>query len=98
LTIHLEAREGVWHPDRDDEPGLVVHAFGEEAKGLQVPGPLIRVTEGTEIHAFVTNTLARGTLVVHGLSRRGVRGGSETISVAPGATNEVRFLAGAPGT
>ena len=98
LTIHLEAREGQWHPDRDDEPGLVVRAFGEKGKRLQVPGPLIRVAEGTAIHAFVSNTLARGTLVVHGLSRRGVRSDSETISVAAGTTREVRFLAGAPGT
>ena len=98
LTIHLEAREGEWHPDRDDEPGLVVRAFAEKGKRLQVPGPLIRVPEGTEIHAFVGNTLARGTLVVHGLSRRGVSSDSDAISVAPGATREVRFPAGAPGT
>ena len=98
LTIHLEAREGEWHPDRDDEPGLVVRAFGEKGKRLQVPGPLIRVPEGTEVHAFVGNALARGTLVVHGLSRRGVNSGTDTISIAPGATREVRFPAGAPGT
>jgi len=98
LTIHLEAREGEWHPDRDDEPGLVVRAFGEKAKRLQVPGPLIRVAEGTEIHAFVSNTLARGTLVVHGLSPRGVASDSDAIKVAPGATKEIRFLAGMPGT
>ena len=98
LTIHLEAREGEWHPDRDDEPGLIVRAFGEKGKRLQVPGPLIRVAEGTEVHAFVSNTLARGTLRVHGLSRRGVSSDSDTISIAAGATREIRFLAGAPGT
>jgi len=98
LTIHLEAREGEWHPDRDDEPGLIVRAFGEKGKRLQVPGPLIRVAEGTEVHAFVSNTLARGTLLVHGLSRRGVSSDSDTISIAAGATREIRFLAGAPGT
>jgi FtsP/CotA-like multicopper oxidase with cupredoxin domain len=98
LTIRLEARVGEWHPDRDDEPGLVVRAFAETGKRLQVPGPLIRVAEGTEIHAFVSNTLARGDLVVHGLSRRGVRSDADTINIAPGATREVRFLAGAPGT
>src|SRR5690348_18426064 len=85
LTIHLEAREGEWHPDRDDEPGLVVHAFGEKGKRLQVPGPLIRVPEGTEIHALVSNTLARGTLAVHGLSARGATRDTNAISVLAGA-------------
>ena len=98
LTIHLEAREGEWHPDRDDEPGLVVRAFGEKGKPLQVPGPLIRAMEGAEIHAFVSNTFPQGTLVVHGLSRRGVASDSDAISVAPGATKEIGFVAGAPGT
>jgi len=99
LTIHLEAREGLWHPDGDAEPGIVVRAFAEKGKGLQVPGPLIRVPEGTEIHASITNTFVRGTLVVHGLSRRGTTtSATDTTQVAAGATREVRFVAGAPGT
>jgi len=48
LTIHLDAREGEWHPDADSAPGLVVRAFAEQGKPLRVPGPLIRVPEGTE--------------------------------------------------
>src|SRR6266567_5768539 len=71
LTIRLEAREGEWHPDRDADPGLVVHAFAEEGKPLRIPGPLIRVPEGTVIHAFVRNSLPDSTLVVAGLSPRG---------------------------
>ena len=99
LTIHLEARDGEWHPDGDTEPGVVVRAFAEKGKGLQVPGPLIRVPEGTEIHASITNTYAQGTLVVHGLSRRGTTtSATDTMQIAAGATSEVRFIAGAPGT
>jgi FtsP/CotA-like multicopper oxidase with cupredoxin domain len=100
LTLRLEVREGEWHPDRDSEPGIVVRAFAEEGKRSLIPGPLIRVPEGTEIHAFVRNPLARGTLVVHGLSTRGVSAtrGADTIQIQPGATREVRFVAGAPGT
>ena len=100
LTIRLEAREGEWRPDRESDPGLVVRAFAEKGKGLLVPGPLVRVPEGTEIHAFVANTLPRGTLVLHGLSRRGTaaNGGSDTMQIIAGATREVRFIAGAPGT
>lgn len=100
LTLRLEAREGEWHPDRDSDPGLVVRAFAEEGKPSLVPGPLIRVPEGTTVHAFVRNTLARDTLVVHGLSTRGVvsRDGADTLRIAPGVTREVRFVAGTPGT
>ncbi|MEO6525195.1 MAG: multicopper oxidase domain-containing protein, partial [Gemmatimonadaceae bacterium] len=100
LTVRLDAREGEWRPDRESDPGIVVRAFAERGKRLLVPGPLIRVPEGTEIHAFVTNTLARGTLVMHNLSPRGVsaRGDADTLQIQPGATREVRFVAGMPGT
>jgi hypothetical protein len=53
LTVRLEVREGEWHPDRDTDPGLTVRAFAEVGKTASIPGPLIRVPEGTEIHAFV---------------------------------------------
>jgi FtsP/CotA-like multicopper oxidase with cupredoxin domain len=98
LTVRLEARAGEWHPDGDAAPGIAIRAFAERGKPLQVPGPLIRVAEGTEIRAFLTNTFERGTLVVHNLSPRGVRGGADTVQVAAGATREVRFVAGGAGT
>ena len=99
LTIRLETREGDWRPDGESDPGLVVRAFAERGKPLTVPGPMIRVPEGTEVHAFVTNTLSR-TLVVHGLSPRGVgaSGDADSLQILPGATRDVRFMAGAPGT
>src|SRR4051812_36261796 len=100
LTVHLEAREGEWHPDRDTDPGLVVRAFGEEGKPLQIPGPLIRVLEGTQIRAFVRNTLRDSVLTVRGLSDKSAatRPGSDTIQIKPGEVREVRFTASTPGT
>jgi FtsP/CotA-like multicopper oxidase with cupredoxin domain len=100
LTIRLEAREGEWHPDRDVDPGLVVRAFAEEGKPLRIPGPLIRVPEGTTIHAFVRNSLRDSTVVVNGLSPRGATtaAGADTIQIKPGEVREVRFAAGAAGT
>lgn len=97
LTIRLVARVGAWYPETRDGPGLVVQAFGEEGRAPSIPGPLIRVREGVEIRATVRNAVPGATLVVHGLHRRP---GSEadTIQVAPGATREVRFKAGVPGT
>src|SRR5262245_14006040 len=69
LTIRLEARVGMWHPDGDSAPGVAVKAFSLEGGPLQVPGPLIRVREGTEIRAIIRNTLDE-SLVVHGLYTR----------------------------
>ena len=74
LTVRLEARTGEWHPDGDASPGIIVRAFAEEGKPSQIPGPLIRVPKGTEIHAFVRNSLGDSTLVVHGLYTRGAAG------------------------
>ena len=99
LTVDLEAREGEWHPDADSAAGIRVRAFAERGTRASVPGPLLRVPEGTEIRARVTNALVAGTLVVHGLATRGnAAGGADTAQIAPGATRELRFAAGAPGT
>jgi FtsP/CotA-like multicopper oxidase with cupredoxin domain len=97
LTIRLDARTGEWHPDGDADRGIIVAAFAEEGKPPQIPAPLIRVPKGTEIHAFVRNSLADSTLVVHGLYTRGA-GGSDTVQIRPGEVREIRFRAGVPGT
>lgn len=97
LAIVLEARTGIWYPEEKDGPGLEVQAFAEAGKALQIPGPLIRVPEGTEIHATVRNTIPNATLVIHGLHTR-PGDPKDTINLPPGSTREVRFKAGSPGT
>jgi FtsP/CotA-like multicopper oxidase with cupredoxin domain len=98
LTIRLEARSGEWHPDRDDEPGVVVRAFAIEGAPLQVPGPLIRVVEGTEIRASIHNTFDRDPLVIHGLYSRPASGAAaDPLVVPPGDTRDIQFSAGRPG-
>lgn len=99
LTVRLEVREGEWHPERESDPGIAIRAFAEQGKGASVPGPLIRVPEGTEIHASVRNTLTKGTVVVRGLSTRGVAANARDSLVIPsGESREVSFSAGAAGT
>ena len=100
LTIHLEARAGEWHPDGEASPGVVVKAFGVEGGALQIPGPVVRVKEGTEIHAFVKNSLERDALVLHGLYTRPGKesDANDAVSIPAGETREVKFLAGTPGT
>jgi len=97
LTIVLEARTGIWYPEEKDGPGLEVQAFAEEGKPPQIPGPLIRVPEGTEIHATVRNSIPNATLEIHGLHTR-PGDPKDMIKLAPGSTREVRFKAGPPGT
>ncbi|MGH7630809.1 MAG: multicopper oxidase domain-containing protein, partial [Gemmatimonadales bacterium] len=58
---------------------------------------LIRVPEGTVIHATIRNTLRDSTLVLYGLQTRPGRI-EDTIQVAPRKTRTVRFAAGKPGT
>lgn len=96
LHLRLETREGLWFPEAEDGPSIRIQAFGEVGKPLNVPGPLIRVREGTEIRIALTNRLS-DSLVVYGLH---TRPGSpdDAIRVAPGATVERRFRAGVPGT
>ena len=72
LEVHLDTREGAWHPYGPSGPTAVIQAFGEAGKPLQTPGPMIRVQAGTRIHARVTNSTS-GTLVVHGLADRASR-------------------------
>ncbi|HUP02273.1 MAG TPA: multicopper oxidase domain-containing protein [Gemmatimonadota bacterium] len=97
LTVQLEARVGVWHPEGESGPGLVIQAFGEAGGPLQNPGPLLRVPAGTEIRATIRNAIPDSTLIVHGLHTR-PGGPADSLHIAPGATRSVRFVAGEPGT
>jgi manganese oxidase len=95
LTIHLEIAKGEWRPGSDQGPAIAVHAFGEAGKPLKNPGPLIRVQQGTTIHAAVHNRLPV-TARIHGLSAR-PSGEKDIFTVEPGETREVTFKVDEPG-
>ena len=99
LAIDLDVRRGMWHPDGDSDPGTEVKAFAVAGGPLQIPGPAIRVREGTTIKARVRNALDEN-LVLHGFyTRPGKTAGAEpAITIPPGDTKEIAFLAGQPGT
>jgi FtsP/CotA-like multicopper oxidase with cupredoxin domain len=97
LTVRLEIREGDWYPEADTGPSVVMQAFAEEGRPLQIPGPLIRVPEGTEIRATVRNALDKGTARVYGLHGR-PGDGKKPLEIAAGEVREVRFKLTAPGT
>lgn len=96
LTLHLELRQGDWYPEADTGPSMKVYAFGEEGKALQASGPLIRVSEGTEIYVTIHNLLPT-TAGVHGLHQH--PGDAKAVLEVPSQeTREMRFAAGAAGT
>jgi FtsP/CotA-like multicopper oxidase with cupredoxin domain len=96
LTVRLEARNGVWHPEAQDGYGVPVAAFAEEGKPLQNPGPLIRVRSGTEVRALVRNSLDKPLTLFGFAETRGLA--ADSFVVAPGAVREMRFHAKEPGT
>lgn len=96
LTVNLEARDGIWFPESHEGKGIHVFAFAEKGKPLQIPGPLIRVKEGTNINASVHNTLD-APLVIHGFCSRPAQA-EDSITIAPGETYNTSFKAGVAGT
>jgi len=97
LRLRLEICEGQWFPEAESGPSLKIQAFAEAGKQPQVPGPLIRVTQGTEVHATIHNALPSGTALLYGLHMRPAEreGG---IEVPAGESREARFRLDAPGT
>jgi FtsP/CotA-like multicopper oxidase with cupredoxin domain len=95
LVVALRAGIGRWSPEGDRGTAHEIEAFGEEGRPLTIPAPLIRARSGTVVHVTVRNTL-RAPLVVHGLCDR--PGACEPMTIAPGATGEVRFTLKAGGT
>jgi FtsP/CotA-like multicopper oxidase with cupredoxin domain len=96
LELRLELREGVWYPEDDSGAHRNVYVFAEEGRPPQSPGPLVRVPQGTQIHAHVRNTLAIAAKV-YGLHRH-PGDSADAVSVAPGESRDVQFTTGGPGT
>jgi FtsP/CotA-like multicopper oxidase with cupredoxin domain len=96
LSLHLDMVETTWYPEQDGGPSLHVYAFTEPGKTPQIPGPLVRVPQGTEIHATVHNSLP-AAMYLRGLHTH-ESPASEPVRIAPGETADVRFTARVPGT
>jgi FtsP/CotA-like multicopper oxidase with cupredoxin domain len=97
LYLNLETRTGNWYPETHEGNPLQVYAFAEAGKPLQLPGPLIRVTEGTIINAEIHNTIPGSPLVLRGFySRPG--NDRDSVTIQYGETYKVQFKAGKAGT
>jgi FtsP/CotA-like multicopper oxidase with cupredoxin domain len=97
LTVRLEVRPGLLQPEEGDGPGVPALAFAEVGRKLQVPGPLIRVPQGTEIRVSVRNPFRDSTLTVYGLHAHPVKHDT-ALRIPGGETREVRFRGDTPGT
>lgn len=96
LSVQLDLRTGTWRPEAEDGPQLFVPAFGEVGHAAQIPGPMLRMAEGTTVHATVTNKL-KMKATVYGLTAR--PGDAESgVEISPGDSREFIFVAGTAGT
>jgi FtsP/CotA-like multicopper oxidase with cupredoxin domain len=96
--VNLEIREGNWYPESKDARPIKITAMAEAGKPLQIPGPLIRVPEGTEIRATITNQVAGQPHSIFGFYRRPHSNLKDSIIISPGETKQINFNAGIAGT
>ncbi len=96
LEFTLDAVVAGWKPDANVDSTMTVQAFAALDGVPRIPGPLLRVAQGTVVRVQVTNHVPDSVLVVHGL--RPGSTGVDTVQVAPNGTRAVIFTAGTPGT
>ena len=96
LTVRIVAQRAAWRPDGPSGCVLGVHAFAEEGKQATIPGPLIRVRAGTEVHVTLRNALST-RLWVRGLQDRAKGSTLDSTEVGPGQVREFRFVANTRG-
>lgn len=96
LNLQLELRQARWYPEDENAGYRDVYAFAEQGHAPQSSGPLIRVPQGTIIHATVHNMLP-SPAKIHGLhSHPG--NPDDALNLAPNEIRELQFPAGEPGT
>jgi FtsP/CotA-like multicopper oxidase with cupredoxin domain len=97
LTIRLVVTNARWYPENPGGSFTDVPVFAEEGKAPQIPGPLIRVPQGTEIRATIRNALLDSTVTLRGFQSRPAEG-RDSVVLDPGGSAEVTFNADAAGT
>src|SRR5688500_11570697 len=91
LTLRLELRQALWHPEGEGGEAIRVYALAEVGKPAQAPAPLIRVPEGAVVELSITSTLDVAT-TFYGLHQR-PGNASDVVTLAAGATQRLRFTA-----
>jgi FtsP/CotA-like multicopper oxidase with cupredoxin domain len=96
LELRMTLDQAAWYPEEDSGGQREVYAFAEEGHAPQSSGPLIRAPQGTQIRISIHNSLPLGAKI-HGLhSHPG--DAKDVLTLAPGETKQLQFVAGQPGT
>ena len=96
LSLQLEIVEATWYPEEDGGPSRSVYAFAEKGKAPQIPGPLVRVPQGTEIRVHLHNTLPV-PMFIRGLHSHDYSS-PDPVIIAAGTTADLHFAAQRTGT
>jgi len=88
--------ETTWYPEQEGGPSLSVYAFAEKSNPPQIPGPLLRIPQGTEVRAQIHNALPVA-MFIRGLHAHDAAS-PEPVLIAAGATADFHFTAQSPGT
>ncbi len=96
LTLAIDIVTSAMHPEGDTDPEVPILAFAERGHAPQVPGPLVRVPQGTEVRLTITNKTDSAVTV--GGFRPGVSAANDSIGLAAGASRELRYRLTIPGT
>jgi hypothetical protein len=96
LNLRLELRQARWYAEAGDGVYEDVYAFAEQGHPPQSSGPLLRMPQGTSIHASLHNLLPLAAKV-YGLHSY-PSDPQQVVQLAAGETREVQFDAGEPGT
>lgn len=96
LELALDVVEGAWRPEGSDDPEVPVLAFAEAGKTPLIPGPMIRVPQGTEV-ALTLRNRSDSALIIRGL-RPGVGADGDSVHLAAQATRVLRFRLDSAGT
>ena len=96
LSLAMNVVIAKWKPEGENDPEVPVLAFAEVGKGASVPGPMIRVRQGTEVQLTLTNR-SDSALVIGGL-RAGSNPAKDTVQLAVGETRQVRVRLDSTGT
>lgn len=96
LSLRLELGRARWYAEEANGIYEDVYAFAEEGRPPQSSGPLIRVPQGTRIHASLHNLLPSAAKIYGVHSHPGDP--EEAVLLTAGETREVQFDAGEPGT
>ena len=96
LNVRLELRQARWYPETADGVYKDVYAFAEEGQAPHIPGPLLRVPQGTRIHASLHNLLPLAAKVYGLHAHPGDL--DQVVQLAAGETREAHFDAGEPGS